>query len=240
MPRQLNIANEQGRDAVVAAESLERVLRVRWLDHAGRQARGERVLKATLDRDRAALEKKFGGPAEIAKALVEGDPELDVETYGTLVSRTSRIWVDEHGEVVHAVQEVEIVKTPDGKEKERRARQTTTPNAGVEVPLVWSGRYIPIDDAVRKFVFVATQQVQHVNGLTFDFLYAMAKELEKRDALLLVGAGPKSSQPLVFHRGGTPYRGFLQGRTRGDEYCLTLHLSNLELKPPLSSGDPDG
>jgi hypothetical protein len=230
MPRQINLANEAGRDAIVAADGLERPLRVRWLDAAGRQARAERVLKATIDRDAESLAAKFGGPAGIAKALVEGDPEVDVETYGSLVTRTSRVWVDDRREIVHAVQEVEIVRTPDGNEKERRPRQTTVPNTGVEVPLKWSGRYVPIDDAVRRFVFVATQQVQHVNGLTFDFLHAMAKELEERDALLLVGAGPKAAQPLVLQRGGTPYRGFLEGRTRGEEYMLLLHLSNLELK----------
>jgi len=29
-----------------------------------------------------------------------------------------------------------------------------------------------------------------------------------------------------------PYRGFLEGRTKGTEYCLLLHLSNIELKAP--------
>jgi hypothetical protein len=56
--------------------------------------------------------------------------------------------------------------------------------------------------------------------------------LEARDAVLLVGAGPKSNQPLILRRGALPYRGFLEGRTRGAEYLLLLHLSNLELKAP--------
>ena len=47
---------------------------------------------------------------------------------------------------------------------------------------------------------------------------------------MLVGAGPKSNQPLIFQRNGSAYRGFLEGRTQGDKYCLLLHLSNLELK----------
>jgi hypothetical protein len=50
--------------------------------------------------------------------------------------------------------------------------------------------------------------------------------------LLLLGGGPKANQPLVFRRGSLPYRGFLEGRTRGAEYCLLLHLSNIELKAP--------
>ena len=49
---------------------------------------------------------------------------------------------------------------------------------------------------------------------------------------MLLGAGPKGNQPLILRRGSVPYRGFLEGRTQGDKYCLLLHLSNLELKPP--------
>jgi hypothetical protein len=60
----------------------------------------------------------------------------------------------------------------------------------------------------------------------------MAKELEEKDSLMLLGAGPKSNQPLILRRGGSPYRGFLEGRTQGDKYCLVLHFSNLELKAP--------
>ena len=75
-------------------------------------------------------------------------------------------------------------------------------------------------------------QLTHINGLTYDFLYAMAKDLEDRDAMMLLGAGPKSNQPLILRRGSVPYRGFLEGRTRGDRYVLLLHLSNMEMKKP--------
>ena len=78
----------------------------------------------------------------------------------------------------------------------------------------------------------AKLQLQHINGLTYDFLYAIAKELEQKDSLLVVGTGPKANQPLILRRGSLPYRGFLEGRTHGDEYCLLLHLSNMELKAP--------
>jgi len=70
----------------------------------------------------------------------------------------------------------------------------------------------------------------HVNGLTYDFLFGMARELEESESLLLLGAGPKGNQPLVLTRGGQQFRGFLEGRTQGDRYCLILHLSNMELK----------
>jgi hypothetical protein len=105
-------------------------------------------------------------------------------------------------------------------------------SANVALPLRWSGKLIPRAEAARKFVFTGKRQIRHVNGLTYDFLYAIARELEERDSLLVVGAGPKGKQPLVLRRGALPYRGFLEGRSRGPEYLLLLHFSNLELKSP--------
>jgi hypothetical protein len=81
-------------------------------------------------------------------------------------------------------------------------------------------------------VFAGKVQLQHINGLTYDFLFGMAKELEEKNSLMFMGAGPKCNQPLVLRRGSSPYRGFLEGRTSGDKYLLVLHLSNLELKAP--------
>ncbi|HEY2909269.1 MAG TPA: hypothetical protein VGI99_03435, partial [Gemmataceae bacterium] len=84
----------------------------------------------------------------------------------------------------------------------------------------------------NKFVMAAKMQLHHINGLTYDFLFGIAKELQAKNSLMLMGAGPKANQPIVLRRGSVPYRGFLEGRTNGDEYCLLLHLSNMELKAP--------
>ena len=72
--------------------------------------------------------------------------------------------------------------------------------------------------------------MQHINGLTYDFLYDMAKKLADANAMMLVGAGAKGVEPLVMSNGGTPYRAFLEGRVDGDKYALILRLTNLELK----------
>jgi len=80
-------------------------------------------------------------------------------------------------------------------------------------------------------------ELVHVNGLTFDFLYAMAKELDKRQAFMLIRGGEKGDKPIVMNRGGKAYNAFLEGRVKGDAYCLILHLSNLELKRPMEAGD---
>ena len=114
----------------------------------------------------------------------------------------------------------------------RRILNARVYDVATETPLRWSGKLLKKSEVWNRFVFAAKLQVRHINGLTYDFLYETARELEQKDSLLLVGAGPKANQPLVFQRGGTPYRGFLEGRTRGESYCLILHLSNMELKLP--------
>jgi hypothetical protein len=131
---------------------------------------------------------------------------------------------------------MEIVRNPDGTEKTRRPKKMQTPNVGPEQPIQWSGKFLPKKDVFNKFVMSGKLQLHHINGLTYDFLFNIARELEKKESLLLVGAGPKSSHPLILRRGSVPYRGFLEGRTKGDEYALILHLSNMELKTPDDSG----
>jgi hypothetical protein len=101
-----------------------------------------------------------------------------------------------------------------------------------DIPLRWTGKFIKKDEAVHRFIFTHKRQLIHVNGLTFDFLYQMAEELDRRDSLLLVRGGEKGNEPIVMHRGGKPYNAFLEGRVKDDSYCLVLQMSNMELKKP--------
>jgi hypothetical protein len=229
---EISLSNNKGRDAQVMAESVRVPLRVRWLDDEDRQASSARILKGTIDRDYDALLAKHGGPEGIANALIDGDPEINLESVGSFMRDTSRVYVNSDKQIVYGVTQIEIVRNPDGTEKARRPKKMTVTNVTPEQPLRWSGKLMAKRDVFNKFVMAAKLQVVHINGLTYDFLFEMARELEQKDSLLLVGAGAKSNQPLVLRRGSLPYRGFLEGRTRGDEYCLLLHLSNMELKAP--------
>jgi hypothetical protein len=234
----INIANSKGRDAVVGSNAVLKPLKVRWLDEQGRQAQSARVVKGHAAHDLAALEANAGGRDKIAAALVAGDPEVDLETYGSMLRETSRVFVNPDGKIVHRVKQFEILRNPDGTERERRPRKIAQPNCTEEVPLKWTGKLMKKSEVYNKFVFASKRQIVHVNGLTYDFLYGMAKELEQSQSLMLLGAGPKGNQPLVLTRGGQQYRGFLEGRTEGDKYCLILHLSNMELKAaPVSAED---
>ena len=212
-------------------------LRVRWVDSQARQASNVRILKATLDHDTAALVKQFGDLEEVSKALIDGDPEINFEMTGIAMQGTSRVFVNKNQELVHRVQQFEIIRDPDGQEKDRRPKVIVPQNVSNELPLKWTGKFLKRSEVIRKFIFASKMQLTHINGLTYDFLYAMAKDLEERDSMMLLGAGPKSNQPLILRRGSVPYRGFLEGRTKGDRYVLLLHLSNMEMKTPDESED---
>lgn len=230
---EINLTNPAGRDAVVGLTSVRHKVNVRWLDEKSRQANSARVLRAPVSRDFDALMNGKESASEVGQAILEGDPEIDFELTGSFLRETSRVYINQSRSLVHKVQQWEIIRKPDGTERERRPRVMTQTNISGEVPpLKWTGVLIKKSDAIRKFVFSGKMQLYHVSGLTYDFLYGIAKELEEKQSLLALGAGPKGNQPLVLRRGGTTYRGFLEGRTDGDRYCLILHLTNLELKLP--------
>ena len=229
---EINISNSSNRDAVVNMETVAAPLRVRWVDSLSRQASNIRILKSTLDHDVDALVDRFGDLDEVSKAIIDSDPEVNLEMVGLALQSTSRVFVDRNRELVHRVQQFEIVRDPDGNEKDRRPKSVVPQNVSNELPLRWTGKFLKREEVIRKFVFASKMQLTHINGLTYDFLYAMAKDLEDRDSMMLLGAGPKSNQPLILRRGSVPYRGFLEGRTRGEQYVLLLHLSNMEMKSP--------
>ncbi len=234
---EINLSNEAGRDAVVGTESVGRYKQIRWLDPKNRQANSVRFIKASVAHDIDVLLKEHGDLDKVADALISDDPEIDMENAGRILSETSRVYVDAENEIVRNVRFMEVVRNADGSVREERVRELAHTNISTDTPLRWSGVFIPKEDAVRKFVFSGKAQLQHVNGLTYDFLFGMAKELHEKDSLMLLGAGAKSNQPLILRRGGMPYRGFLEGRVDGDRYCLILHFSNLELKIPKDDSD---
>src|SRR5215471_12626357 len=234
---EIGLTDSRGRDAAVVAESVRVPVRVRWVDESGRQANTARILKGTIDRDYSALLEAAGTPDKVAEALIAGDPEIDIEATGAFVRDASRVYVNSDRQVVHAISQFEVVRNPDGSEKLRRPKTIAVPNVSAAQPLLWGGKLLAKADVFNKFAMVSKLQLIHVNGLTYDFLFGIAKHLEEKNSLLVVGAGPKANQPLILRRGAGPYRGFLEGRTRGQEYLLLL--SNIELKAPDPKPTPE-
>ncbi len=85
----------------------------------------------------------------------------------------------------------------------------------------------PIEKIERNCQYIYSP---HINGLTFDFLYEIAKVLQEKESIMMLAGGAKDNEPLVFQDGGKMYRAFLEGRVKDKSYILLIHLSNLELK----------
>ncbi len=230
----INISNTKNRDAVVAFEAVVPKREVAFVDPKGKPVRTQKLLKTDIEHDLAALLKKKKDLNAVGKALVKDDPEIDLEHFGMTLTDTSRVYVSKKG-TIHLVDEWEVLKNPDGEVRERRQRQKQSQNINSDIPLRWSGKFIKKEDAAHKFIFTHKRQLIHVNGLTYDFLYEMAKELHERNSLMLLRGGEKGDQPIIMTRGAKPYNAFLEGRIDGDSYLLVLQLSNMELKrPPMS------
>ncbi len=214
----------------MALEAPARLEKLRYVSPEGKAVRSERLIRSTDGHTLEALQQKHEDPEALAQALVQGDPEVDLEHVGRKVGDADRVWIDADGQLLYSAQALRVVIDPAGKELAREPFVDVAATVAEDAPLPYSARLFPIDEVVRRFALARSMQVRHVNGLTFDFLYEIAKGLDQAKKLLFVGSGPKGQGPLVFNTNGAPYRGFLEGRVKDDAYLLVLHLSNLELK----------
>ncbi|HOV24845.1 MAG TPA: hypothetical protein PK566_00600 [Pseudobacteroides sp.] len=228
--RSLNISNEKKRDAVVGMDNTPRKSKINYVLKDGSPKKTVKILKGLLEISEEYLVEKYGDLVKLGEEIIKGDPEIDMERTGRFVSGTKKLYIGKDNKIVYRVNLVEVVKNPDGTEKLRRDLSKTEANILGEIPLQWTGKKFPKEQAIRKFVFTRKYQIKHVNGLTYDYLYDMAKSLHESNSLMFVGGGKKGIDPVVLTTGGVPYRGFLEGRIDGDKYCLILHLTNMELK----------
>jgi len=230
----VRLEDAKGRDGLVWLSSPSRTAKQEFHALDGGPIRFERIIKSPMDRSESALRRQYKDDDSLARALIEGDQEIDIETAGRVAGPCDRVWVDPEGAPLYAATMMEIVYGPDGVEKERRVPVDMEANVGEDMPLRWTGRFFQREEIVRRFAIRRKFQIAHIDGLTYDYLHRMAGLLENKDALVSIGAGPKGRDPLVLERNGTPFRAFLEGRTHGEKYRLVLHLSDLELKRPPS------
>ena len=229
--RKIHLANEKKRDAEVGFEMGSIKAVVHYVAASGEDYDGVQLLKSTVGTRLADLQQKQPDMIALGQSLIDGDPEVDTELVGRRLEDLRKVYVTSDGKVAYAVGLKEHVHAPDGTEKEVRPIVETPSNIALEsLPVRWTGKMFPRSAAIRKFVFARSYQIHHVNGLTYDFLYDMARKLSETKSMMLVGAGEKGVGPIVLNNNSTPYRGFLEGRVDGEKYMLILHLTNLELK----------
>lgn len=233
MSRLIAITDHEGRSARVAFWTP----RVRpphtFLAPCGSPARSARLISAVLETSHRALRRRFGSDNALALALRDGDPELEHPQIGNKLEGGARVYVTEDDQVVHGNPAGEAVTySAAGVELDRRPFVDSPANVGRDAPaLPWTGRFMPLDDVVRRVAIVRQLQLRPVDPLTHDFLHGVATVLHEAARMLVVGAGPKGLDPLVFVVNGSPFRGFLEGTVDGAAFRLVLHLSNLEIKP---------
>ena len=226
--RKLHLMNKENRDATVAISSLK-YEKPFEMGIPNKELKFKRYLSATQENLHKNLASLYGD--NYSSKLIEEDPEIDIEEIGKFISGSDVVYLSSKGELLYSPPKtVEVIIAPDGIEKERRSPEDIPGNVDDELPVRWTGKKMPKSKVTIKFAFKRTIQIKHVDGLTYDYLFDMAKELQDEDVMVLVGAGQKGNEPLIFQADGMPYRGFLEGRVDGKKYQLLLHLSNMELK----------
>ncbi len=228
--RTIHLGNEQQRNTKVGFSAPLAPSPIRFVLPDGTEKITVRIIERGTAGDIKTLLANCGDLESVGEALIAGDPEFDALRTGMIIDRTRRVYVDGSGDPVYSLRFEEVLKNPDGSEKARRPVEENPGNINNDIPLVWTGKIIPKEKAVRKLVFSRAYQLFHHDGVSYDFLFNMAKQLDAQNGILLLGAGKDGSSPIVLSDGGSPYRGFLEGRTKGKSYMLTLHLTNLELK----------
>jgi len=232
--RKIHIANDKSRNSLIDFKGYLPQSNAIKVDANGAPVQNKKVIKGSSDNTIDGLKAEYGDDLEaIAQELIDGDPEINLKITGQFLGKTPRVYVNENLEVVYKVNKKEKVYDAEGNLTDERDLQQQVANILSDEPLKWSGKFFHIKEAYNKFVFIRTYQLFHDSGLTYDFLYNMAKELEDKQSFMLLGSGKRGVGPATFQEGGQPFRIFLEGRTKDNEYMLLMHLSNLELKPIL-------
>ena len=229
MSRYIHIADAKGRVAEIIFNSKPKKPTVKLVTEKGEEVQSLRVLKGAVNNSFEGMSKSIGEGEAIAQAMITSDPEIDLNITGRFINGSSRVYIDQDLKPVSRITKKEIVHNPDGSVKEERVPKELLANILSEIA-VKPGKLFPKKDMYNKLVFAKKYQLHHINGLTFDFLFEMAKDLHDKESIMMLGGGAKGNEPLVFQDGGKTYRAFLEGRVKDNSYVLLLHLSNLELK----------
>ena len=228
--RTINITNEKKRDAQVCMEAVKKPSDLRRVLADGDEYVNIKVLKQNLALAFETLSQNYDDLRQMGEDILAGDPEIDMEVIGKKIKETQKLYLDQDNKIAYRVNITQIIKDSQGFERERRDLAKALSNVTGESIVQWTGKKFPKGAIIRKFVFQRKLQLKHISGLTYDFLYDMAKSLHEADVMMFIGGGKKGNEPLILTQGGEPYRGFLEGRIQGESYCLILHLTNMEVK----------
>ena len=228
--RYIRLTDNKNRDAKIHVVSPRKSNTGTYRNSLGEEVKSYRFINDTESHNPQNLLNLYDDKEVLVDELIKGDPEIDLEKVGRLIDQASLVWIANNGKVMYSAKMMEMVYTPEGEIKSSEQFENQEPTVTEDIALPWTGKLMPIPMVISKFVLLRKLQICHLDGLTFDFLYDIAKELHEKRSMLFLGGGPTGKQPLIFQRNGTPFRGFLEGRIKDGSYLLVIHLSNLELK----------
>ena len=233
MIRYIKIEDSNKRDAELTFKSINSGNKVFLALESGEKPTNKKVIKSSqnnslenLINEKEITQEHYNQFSEI---LISDNKEIDFELFGKFIGKTDKIYTTNKFKPVFNVSVSEQIINPDGDLVEERKPNYLESNINGLNTLKWTNKYIPKNKLYNKVVLSSKYQIKHVNGLTFDFLFNMAKDLHEKKSFMMIGGG-KGNEPIILNDGGKPFRGFLEGRIEGDSYCLILHLSNQEFK----------
>jgi len=233
MIRYIKIQDNNKRDAEITFKSVKSGSLIYLALDNGEKPINKRVIKSTNENSLEYLIDKSEPTQDdyndFSEKLINEDLEIDLELFGKFVVKTDRIYTKSNLEPVYNVSVTEQILNTNGELVEEKEQSFIKSNINGESTVKWTGKYIPKKKIYNKVVLSSKYQLKHINGLTFDFLFNIAKNLSEKDSLMMLGGG-KGNDPLTINDGGRPYRAFLEGKVKGDSYCLIMHFSNQEFK----------
>ena len=227
--KEIHIENSKKRDASVRFVSL-----IREKDpkpaYKGKTIKNSRLLISADGTSEDSLINKY--KSKLAESILKEDVDVDIEYAGKFIGDIDRILFNSKNEILYSPPKIkEVLFSKEGKEIKKQDPKEIVPNVRDDTPpLKWTGKFFKREDVLKKFVINKSIQLRHTDGLTFEFLYDMAKTLDDKKSLMFLGGGKSGKEPLIFQTNGSPYRGFLDGRINKNQYQLILRLSNMELK----------
>jgi len=229
--RRIHIADHKGRESSVSFTSLRHQQDIDYF-YEESPVTHTRLLSDSKITNIDHLTKTYQD--NLADEIINNHVDLNMEIFGKQVSDTDVVLLDSQSQILYSPPKIqeeiynnksELQKTQEPVEMEANVRDDTP-------PLRWTKNFLSREQAVSKFVFKKSLQLFHNDGLTYEFLFNMAKELHEKKQMVLLGAGEKGTDPIILQSNGTPYRGFLDGYIDNQKYKLFIRLSNQELKLP--------
>lgn len=237
MRRRIRLADHLGREATVWMVPC----RVRDFtcscNEAGEALSLTQRLKATAQTHPEALMARWSDPADLACALITGDPEIDLDWAGRKIGKSQRIWLDGDGQPIYAPKLEQVRHNEHGVIIQRRPLRVCPGNLVPPAAPIWSGVMLARREVLSRYALRQAWQLMHGNSLEYDFLLELARWLDERGQMALVGRGRNGRSPLIISRGARPCLGFLDGRVQGETMRLVLYLAAGELHAGGQGGD---